>query len=98
MPQVFQDLSVLAAQVDNGAFVPPEDPNYLLFERAIQTIKDVLSRSLASGEPDSHFSEPLNVSIDDWMPSIGQDSWLMDDIFWHNLAEHPLLATDGSEW
>lgn len=45
--RVIQDLNVIVAEVDNGALVHLEDPNYALLGRATATIKSLLGRVLA---------------------------------------------------
>lgn len=93
MADVVQNLNVLVAEVETGAFVHFEHPNYALLARAAQTIKDVLSRVLC-GEFSSNLvaSEAIAQTFPagrvDWMP----DSWDFEIDFWRNLAEHPTLV------
>lgn len=93
--EVFQNLSVLVAEVESGAFVSFEHPNYLLLSRAVQTIKSVLSRILSGELNNSTANEPAprDVATEpaDWIPWNDQ-TWDFEIDFWRNLAEHPMLA------
>jgi len=42
--RVFQDLGVLVAQVDTGALITVENPNYALMAAATRTVKSILDR------------------------------------------------------
>ncbi|KAF2138152.1 uncharacterized protein K452DRAFT_235039 [Aplosporella prunicola CBS 121167] len=85
--QVIQDLSVLVAEVNKGALVHIEDPNYALLSRAAQTIKNLLDKVL------SNDYDPLS--------SPTAHEWNLHDFsadFWFHLAEHPFLASPDYEF
>lgn len=97
LAEVIQNLNVLVAEVESGAFISFEHPNYCVLSHAAQTIKNVLGRML-SGEITN---DPMTSNIsahtradgqEDWMPWVAQDSWDFEIDFWRNLAEHPTLA------
>jgi hypothetical protein len=100
-PKVIQDLSVLVAEVDAGAFVQPHDPNYGLLSSATQTIKSLLNRILSQGieewprPPPSTSAALGNASLPGDMETwLAWDSSGLQDFetnFWQNLAEHPFL-------
>ncbi|KAF2719402.1 hypothetical protein K431DRAFT_321704 [Polychaeton citri CBS 116435] len=96
-----QDLNVLVAEVDAGALIEPEDPNYALLYRATCTIKNIITRMLSSdsrkvANDQSNAVEPLpqstHHSCQDWMFSERSDLWDFDEEFWASLAGHPLLS------
>jgi len=97
--KVFQDLSVLVAEVDSGALVETRDPNYALLSGAVRTIKVILER-LTSGFL-SRFSADQS---DPMLPylSDGQDyvfstvpgTWDFELNFWNDLVDHPVLLED----
>ena len=104
MADVFQNLNVLVAEVDSGAFARPEHPNYVLLSDAVCTIKHVLSKVLSRDssrqspvksniDAGNNNIDPLQAfSVDEWVPWDNQDSWDFETDFWRNLAEHPILA------
>ncbi|KAF2704996.1 hypothetical protein K504DRAFT_506464 [Pleomassaria siparia CBS 279.74] len=96
-----RDLSVLVAQVETGALVQPEDPNYALLSGAAQTIKNLLDRLITNKfskqppiqapppEPFAHAS--ASYVEEDWNSWDNQGLQEFDPDFWLNLAEHPFL-------
>lgn len=91
--KVLRDLAVLAAEVEQGTIVKPEDPNYAVLAQAAQTIQRFLDlihnedqRLMASTE----VSVP-NQAEDDytWAASLGSEIWDSEISFWQSLAEHP---------
>lgn len=99
--KVFQDLSVLVAQVETGALVDVHDPNYALLSGATQTLKTLLKR-MFSGTPankpyDAQVSNAGLISNEaqneqDWIPWNSDEAWDFEMEFWNNLAEHPVLV------
>lgn len=99
--KVLQDLSVLVAQVETGAFVDVDDPNYALLSSATQTIKTLLNRVLSgpftskppsAGTAHSGPAELLASTEEEWIPWTTHDNWDFELEFWNNLAEHPILT------
>ena len=97
--KVFQDLSVLVAEVDSSALIETRDPNYALLSGAVRTIKVILERLT------SNFLSQLPVyQADQILPylSDGQDSvpwsipgtWDFELDFWTDLVDHPVLLED----
>ena len=99
-----RDLSVLVAEIETGALLQPEDPNYALLSGAARTIKNLLDRLItnkftaqADTQPliDVLAQPPLRYSDDElitWDTHGLQD---FDPEFWLNLSEHPFLMTSG---
>ena len=98
---VLQNLTVLVAEVETGALVHTEDPNYALLARATQTIQSLISR-IFTGEltkpAPTRLIEAVSLPVADddvdeetayW---INQNPWDFEMDFWNNLAEHPILA------
>lgn len=103
--RVIQDLSVLVAEVEAGALVHVEDPNYALLAGATQTIKSLLDRIMSDdltrhpavpAPPDPLSLSPTVNGNDDW--SLWESHNLQDfEVdFWLNLAEHPSLLRPDS--
>lgn len=101
----FQDLSVLVTEVETGALVDLEDPNYPLLTKATRTIKTILNRTLLNTtantpqippEPDLHSDAFPVPNEEDWAPWQNPDNWEFETDFWTNLAEHPIFAENDS--
>jgi hypothetical protein len=98
--KVYQDLSVLVAEVETGALVDFQHPNYALLSDATRTIKTLLDRLILSDlarVPEFH-PESANpaasltmMSEDNGVPWTIQDTWDFETNFWHDLAGHPFL-------
>ncbi|KAL2272105.1 hypothetical protein FJTKL_08322 [Diaporthe vaccinii] len=91
--KVLRDLAVLAAEVEQGTIVKPEDPNYAVLAQAAQTIRRFLD--LIHNE-DQRIRTSREVSLsnnaeDDymWAASLGSEIWDSEISFWPSLAEHP---------
>jgi hypothetical protein len=88
--RVWQDFTVLVAEVRIGSFIREWDPNYALFSKATQTIKRFLDIS-QNDDVDSLASttalEPIS-SSDDWFNLLNPDPWNLEMGFWSNLGEH----------
>jgi hypothetical protein len=103
--RVIRNLSVLVAEVENGALVQLDDPNYPLLIGAVETIASLLDKLLANKfSPDVASSRSLDVmdlavpgTQDEW--GAWDMDWDMDRLqdfdpeFWSSLAEHPFLAS-----
>lgn len=99
--KAIRDLSVLVVEVETGALVNLEDPNYALLSGAAQTIKNLLDRLLSNEfirQPNTQPApDPLSLSPTDyieedwghWQRQVLQD---FEADFWLNLAEHPFLV------
>lgn len=101
-----RDLSVLVAEIETGALLQPEDPNYALLFAAARTMKNLLDRLITNKfTPQSNIATtvesagqyPLRSSDEElvaWDTHGLQD---FDPEFWLNLSEHPfLLAPEGN--
>lgn len=106
MSKVFQDLNVLVAEIEAGALVHVEHPNYALLAEAMRTIKNVLSRAISNGVTAHTTSHqecgalPPSPAIDygeDLMTWDDRDPWDFEIDFWLDLAEHPALSGFGNE-
>lgn len=106
MATVIQDLNVLVAEIETGALVHLEDPNYALLASSTRTIKSLLSRLLSgeltrlpSDQPVTDPSLPLpEVSSEEtwsWWDDHNLQDFEID--FWADLAEHPLLVGTENE-
>ena len=91
--RLWQDLSVLVAEVQKGSIVKQGDPEYVLLSKATQTIQ----RFLESTSSDENTGNPVNAAehlephgASGW-PS--PDPWILEMGFWDNLAEHPFLSS-----
>ena len=91
--KVLRDLTVLAAEVEQGTIVKPEDSNYALFAQAAQTIERFLDlihsddqRPVASTESSLQSHAKDNYT---WAASLGPEIWDSEISFWQSLAEHP---------
>lgn len=91
--KVLRDLTVLAAEVEQGTIVKPEDSNYAVLAQAAQTVERFLDlihsddqRPTASTEASlqSHAEEDYT-----WATSLGPEIWDSEISFWQSLAEHP---------
>lgn len=101
-----RDLSVLVAEIETGALLQPEDPNYALLSAAARTIKSLLDRLIAdkfTTQPDALIltetaaQYPRRYSNEElalWDMHGLQD---FDPGFWLNLSEHPFLLSPESE-
>ena len=99
--EVFQNLSVLVAEVEKGALVHSEDSNYALLARATQTVKGLIGRILTgeltkttSNQSAYEPTEEVSMAFDEdsGAPWANQNLWDFEMDFWLNLAEHPTLA------
>ena len=98
---MFQDLSILVAEVERGTLVYLEHPNYALLTRATQTINSLLDRMLSPpngfmamtsqqfGQPVTNVLATVNESSWDIWENSGVQEFEMN--FWLNLADHPFL-------
>ncbi|KAF2020495.1 hypothetical protein BU24DRAFT_445707 [Aaosphaeria arxii CBS 175.79] len=103
--KVIRDLSVLVAEIEMGALLHPEDPNYALLSGAAYAIKNLLDRTIANRFANHVDAQVLpeatalspgrcsDVELNDWSTH-GLD---FDPAFWLNLSEHPLLLTPEGE-
>ncbi|KAJ4343366.1 hypothetical protein N0V95_006700 [Ascochyta clinopodiicola] len=101
-----RDLSVLVAEIESGALLQPEDPNYALLSGAARTIKNLLDRLISNKFSAQTFAAPLpdittqlslrynNDELYFWDTNGLQD---FDPAFWLNLSEHPFLMTPDGE-
>lgn len=93
-----QDLSVLVAELEPGAFLQREDPNYALLSDAACTIQNLLNCLLANKFDVRHTgpneeANHMNFNLSDgdlmWNPQGFQE---FDPSFWLSLSEHPFLT------
>ena len=104
--KTIRDLSVLVAEIETGALLQSEDPNYALLSGAARTIKNLLDRLItnkfaaqADTQPVADFptQSPLrysNEELNSWDVHGFQD---FDPAFWLNLSEHPFLMTPEAD-
>jgi len=92
--RVWQDFTVLVAEVQIGSFIREWEPNYALLSKATQTIQRFLDisqnddvNSLDSTAP----PEAISPS-DDWFSLLNPDPWNLEIGFWSNLGEHSLFS------
>ncbi|RFN46915.1 taurine catabolism dioxygenase taud/tfda [Fusarium flagelliforme] len=101
--KVFQDLSILVAEIERGTLVYVDSPNYALLARATQIIKSLLDRVISSSfktgtivEPQQQTAENAEQwsALNDTNLGLWDNSGLQDfeTNFWLNLADHPFLA------
>jgi hypothetical protein len=99
--KVFQDLSVLVAEVEMGALIEFQDPNYPLLSGATRTIKTLLNRLISSRMTQGSANQ-LGPAIpsgsitvqgeEDYIPWTNNGNWDFEMDFWNDLAEHPILV------
>lgn len=91
--KVLRDLAVLAAEVEQGTVVKPEDPNYAVLAQAAQTIQRFLDLIHNEGQrlrASKEASLPNHAEDDyTWAASLGSEIWDSELSFWQSLAEHP---------
>lgn len=91
--KVLRDLAVLAAEVEQGTIVKPEDPNYAVLAQAAQTIQsflDLIHNDDQRIRTSTEASLPNNAEDDyTWAASLGSEIWDSEITFWQSLAEHP---------
>lgn len=102
MSKVFQNLSVLVAEMDTGVLIETDDPNYKLLVDASKTIGCLLSRLLhgrLSIQNSRQLTSPTSSStmldsgdFQGWNAWDGHTLQDFESDFWLNLAEHPFLA------
>lgn len=94
------------AEVEAGAVVHFEHPNYVLLSGATRTIKTILNRflfrdtpaagSFVPGLDDSTLPSAATGDEANWMPWATQDLWDFESDFWLGLSEHPSLVVRDS--
>lgn len=104
--KTIRDLSVLVAEIETGALLQPEDPNYALLSGAARTIKNLLDRLITtrfSVQPDIQPNLEASTQAPFQIANDGLSSWDnnglqdFDPAFWLNLSEHPFLMTPEAE-
>lgn len=95
---------MLVAEIETGALLQPEDPNYALLSGAAHTIRNLLDRLIAN-----KFAAQLETQlVTDTPPPLrytndGLEYWDthglqdFDPAFWLNLSEHPFLVAPEGE-
>ena len=101
-----RDLSVLVAEIETGALLQPEDPNYALLFAAARTMKNLLDR-LITNRFAAQLDVPATVEAAGQRPLRYSDEELItwdtyglqdfDPEFWLNLSEHPFLMSPEGE-
>lgn len=98
--RTIRDLSVLLAEIESGALLQPEDPNYALLSGAARTIKDLLDRLITNKFAPHALMQPIAAALAEGPFSFvgtGLSTWDTqglqdyDPAFWLNLSEHPFL-------
>ncbi|KAJ4402705.1 hypothetical protein N0V91_007080 [Didymella pomorum] len=104
--KTIRDLSVLVAEIETGALLQPEDPNYALLFAAARTMKNLLDR-LITNRFTAQTQVPTTIQVAGQRPLRYSDQELIiwdthglqdfDPEFWLNLSEHPFLMTPEGE-
>lgn len=103
--KAIQDLSILVGEIEIGALIHFEDPNYALLAEAARTIKSILGLTLSGvGTNDSANRSELTGSslvptappCEDFVLGTNYDLLDFELDFWMNLAEHPALLGSSS--
>lgn len=89
--RVLEDLTVLAAEVERGTLVRPEEPNYALLSKATQTIQRFFKVIHSEDRIDTAVQEQAPLEDGPWLAQLGQDSWDFEIGFWQGLVDHSLL-------
>lgn len=97
--QLWQDLSILVAEVQRGSIVRLGEPNYSILFKATQTIQRFLEfinlqEEVPSLNAPIEQQQPCN--IEEWFLDLNPDPWNLEIGFWDNLAEHPFLSNAES--
>ncbi|KAF9877088.1 hypothetical protein CkaCkLH20_05354 [Colletotrichum karsti] len=98
LASIIQDLNVLVAEVETGALLHFDDPNYALLAEATSTVKSVVGRFISgqfSANPAGASFEGNNPSLDineHWDPWDGWNTGDFETDFWMSIAEHPSMA------
>ncbi|KUJ09037.1 uncharacterized protein LY89DRAFT_318376 [Mollisia scopiformis] len=92
--RVWQDFTILVAEVQMGSFIREWEPDYALLSKATQTIQRFLD---ISQNDDIDTSDPAPAleetsSSDDWFSLLNPDPWHLEMNFWSNLGEHSFLS------
>lgn len=91
--KVLRDLTILAAEVEQGTIVKLEDPNYAVLAQAARIIQRFLDLIHSEDQrPKATAEVSLSNHVDDdctWMASLGPEVWDSEITFWQSLAEHP---------
>ena len=93
--RVWQDLNILAAEVQMGSIVRLGDPDYPLLSKATQTIQSFLESNSSRQElQDSEriVGQQGALDVENWFPQLNPDPWNLEMAFWENMAEHPFLS------
>ncbi|GLB11588.1 hypothetical protein AtubIFM57258_008458 [Aspergillus tubingensis] len=101
--KIFQELSILAAEIERGTLVYIDSPNYALLARATQTIKAILDRMMTPSSDNTMVASDNQIehpAASEQRETLDDGSWWLWDntnlqefelSFWHNLAGHPSL-------
>jgi hypothetical protein len=96
---MLQNLSAFIAEINLGAVIQKEDPDWALFARATSTIQSLLD-TLMTGDSMGGFNNRNDVTsvqqqtssmVNEWEAWIHAEPWDSEMDFWANLAEHPAL-------
>lgn len=92
--RVWQDLTILAAEIQMGSIVRPEEPDYALLFKATSTIQSFLESSTLQQESSATNLTAVQApqALDDCFPMLNPDPWNLEMEFWDNLAGHPYLS------
>lgn len=93
--QVLTDLTVLAAEVNQGTVVRPEDPNFALLSESMQTIQRFLAQIHGQEKTSGGMPEQYGGCDTEWLMQWDQDPKDFDIDFWQGLWDHSLLNGDG---
>lgn len=88
----WQDLCILAAEIQRGTIVRQGDANYMLMNSAARTIQHFLDSSPPHRglRANSFIPDPAAESeMADWIFGLSPEPWNMETDFWQNLGQHP---------
>ncbi len=92
--RLWQDFSVLVAEIQAGSVAPESDANYALLYKAAQTIQHFLDSSSDDRPQQVNSVEMLEGGspIEDWFSSLNPDPWSLEIGFWDNLGRCSSLS------
>jgi hypothetical protein len=91
--RLWQDFSVLVAEVQAGSVVREGDANYALLYKAAQTIQHFLDCSSDDESHQVNSTEAMEEvsSSEAWFSFLNPDPWSLEIGFWDSLGKHPFL-------
>ncbi|KAI2904343.1 hypothetical protein CBS63078_892 [Aspergillus niger] len=91
-PRTLQHLTILAAEIQAGSIIRPQEPNYELMSKAMQTIQSFLDSVTSEPMRAVPAMTPRSPNLIEWSSFPYQQSLDFEIGFWESLADHPLLS------